>query len=144
MPRRTGFSDSLIDSRLNWLIGTTYPVAPTQLFISLLSGIPGSDGSNVVELSARAGPVTFSAPASQAGDGGWPHTRSVQPSAPVSVTPNGSASPPTYLAGACFAVWSASSGGNPIYIGALSWRYQAGVAVSIPASELAIYGAESV
>jgi hypothetical protein len=43
--RRNGWSDSLTDSRLAWLNGTSYPAPPAGLYIALLSGEPLSDGS---------------------------------------------------------------------------------------------------
>lgn len=143
MPRRIGFSDALVDSRLAQLTGTTYPAPPAGLWISLLSGMPGSDGSNVVELSARVS-VTYGAPASSSGDGGFPHTRFIQPTAAVSITPNGAASPPTYLAGAAWALWGVASNGSPLYIGQLNWRLQSGVAATVTASEFQVFAAEMV
>jgi hypothetical protein len=142
MPRRTGFSDSILDSKLAWVTGTTFPAAPGGLWLSLLSGIPGSDGSNVVELTPRVS-VTYGSPASISGDGGYPQTRGIVPTADVSFTPSGSAAPNLSVSGAAFAVWSASSGGNPIYIGTLNWRLLVGVATTLKASELRITAAEA-
>lgn len=143
MPRRLGFSDALVDSRLAQLTGTTYPAPPAGLWISLLAGIPGSDGSNVVELTARVS-VTYGSPASSSGDGGYPHTRFIQPTAAVTLTPTGTAAPSVFATGSAWALWSAGSGGNPLYVGQLAWRALLGTAITLGASEFQVFAAEMV
>jgi len=113
--RRNGWSDALTDSRLNWLLGTAYPVAPTNLYISLLSGEPLSDGSGTTNEVVRVGPVVYGAPQTPAGLMGFPGDRRIMPSGPVSFTPPGSASPLVYASGSSWALFTQASGGNPVF-----------------------------
>jgi hypothetical protein len=139
--RHSGFNDTLIDARLLWLTGSAYPAAPSTLFISLLSGVPLSDGTSVTELTPRVA-VTYGAPNSPSGDGGWTATRNIRPTAALSFTPAGSASPVVFQAGSAWALWSASSGGNPLYVGSYGWELQQGVATVLPAAQFQVTATE--
>jgi hypothetical protein len=139
--RRSGFNDTLIDARLLWVTGSAYPAAPSSLFVSLLAGVPSSDGSNVVEETPRVA-VTYGAPSSPSGDPGWPQGRSIKPTAGVSFTPAGQAGPGVNVAGTAWALWSASSGGAPLYAGGYSWELLVGVAPVLPASTFQVMATE--
>jgi hypothetical protein len=137
--RRGGFSDSLNDSRLAWLTGTSFPAAPAGLYIALCRGVPLSDGSGVAaEEVVRIGPIVYGSPSSGSGDGGWPESRVIVPTSAVSFTPPGPVSPVSYAAGSGWALYGVSSGGVPLYAGVYSWRLQVGVAQVLPAATFAI------
>jgi len=139
--RRPGFNDTLIDARLSWLTGSAYPAAPGGLWVSLLAGVPSSDGSNVTELTPRVA-VTYGAPSSNSGDPGWPHLRFVQPSAPVSFTPAGTPGPGVHINGQAWALWSASSGGVPNYADFYAFSLLVGVQTTLPAVTFAVTATE--
>src|SRR5262249_49909763 len=134
-------SDTIVDAKLNWIRGSVFPAAPSTLFLSLCSGMPFSDGSGVVELTPRVA-VTYAAPASPSGDSGWPHTHGIVPTADVAFTPPGTQAPGLKAAGTAFALWSASSGGTPLYVGALAWWLLVGVATTLAASDFRITAQE--
>jgi hypothetical protein len=139
--RRPGFNDTLIDARLAWLNGVAYPSAPGGLWVSLLAGVPSSDGSNVVEETPRVS-ITYGAPSTPSGHPGHPHTRNIAPSASVSFTPTGTAGPGVHINGTAWALWSASSGGSPLYVGAYAWSLLVGVATTLPASTFTVTATE--
>jgi hypothetical protein len=135
------------DSRLTWVTGTAYPAAPVALYIGLFRGLVASDGSDVASLEAsvtRAGPLTFTSPASGAGAEGAPVYRTIQPTAPVSFTPPGSPGGGVHITVSAWGLFSVASGGTPIYTGELSnCDLMVGVAVSFPASLFQV-SAESI
>jgi hypothetical protein len=139
--RRSGISDSLLDSRLTWFTGTAYPASPGGLWISLLSGMPLSDGSGVVELTPRVS-VTYGTPSTQSGQMGYPHERYIQPSADVTFTPAGQPGPGVSVGGAAWALWGVASGGLPIYANSLAASILVGVPTTLRASEFKVTAAE--
>jgi hypothetical protein len=108
------------------------------LWISLLSGLPGSDGSSVVEISLRVS-VTYGSPTTASGSVGFPHERFIQPTASVSFTIAGTPAPGFHQNGNAWALWSAASGGSPLYVGSYAWSVLVGVATSIPASVFQVF-----
>jgi len=136
--RRVGWSDSLTDSRLAWLTGTAFPASPGGLWLSLLSGMPLSDGSGVVELTPRVGPLTFTSPATSSGFMGFPSDHFIQPTADVTFTPPGQPGPGVSVGGAAWALWGASSGGVPIYANSLAASILVGVPTTLRASEFRV------
>jgi hypothetical protein len=140
--RRPGFNDTLIDARLSWINGSAYPAAPSTLFVSLLAGVPLSDGSGVVEETPRVS-VSFGSPTTPPGHPGHPHTRNITPTGSLSFTPAGQAAPGAHVNGVAWALWSASSGGTPLYVGAYNWSLLVGVATVLPASTFVITATEA-
>jgi hypothetical protein len=144
--RRIGWSDTYRDARLTNLTGTTYPASPAQLFIALYRGLPLSDGSDAASLEVavtRAGPITFTAPASGGGSEGTPVYRTIQPTAGVSFTAPGIAGSGASTWAGAWGILTASSGGTLIYTGEFSMQLVAGIATTIPASLFQI-AAESI
>jgi len=141
--QRRGFNDSLVDSKLNWLLGTAFPAAPASLFISLLRGTPLGDGSDAAGLEmVRTGPVTFSAPQTVVGNPQVPTCRFVQPNADVSFTIAGVPGPGVCRDGPAWALYGVSSGGVPLYVASYAWRLLLGTATTIPASVFRVFASE--
>jgi hypothetical protein len=140
--RRQGFNDTLIDVRLLWLNGVSYPAPPASLYIALLAGQPFSDGSGSVTEVVRVGPVAFTSPATNAGDPGSSVGRTIRPTAPVSFTPPGQAGPGVSAGVAAWGLFSASSGGNPLYVGSLCAELLVGQATVLPASTFVVSASE--
>jgi len=140
--RRAGFNDTLVDARLAWLTGSAFPASPAGLWLSLLTGLPLSDGSGVVEATPRVA-VTYGAPSTPSGDPGWSNDRSIRPTSGVTFTPTGPATPVTYAAGTAWALWSASSGGVPLYVETYAWQLQMGVPTTLPASTFIVTASEA-
>jgi hypothetical protein len=139
--RRSGFNDTLIDARLLWVTGSAFPAAPSSLFVSLLSGMPFGDGTAVTEQTPRVA-VTYGAPATNAGDPGSSLGRTIRPTGPVSITPAGQAGPGVSVGVTAWALWSASSGGAPLYVGSFSAELLVGQATTLPASTFAVSASE--
>jgi hypothetical protein len=139
--RRPGFNDSLVDARLLHLTGTSYPAPPAGLWVSLLAGLPSSDGGNVVELTPRVA-VTYGAPTTPSGDPGFPHMRFIVPTAPVSFTPPGTPGPGVHVNGNAWGLWSAASAGTLLYTDSYAWALLVGVPTQLPASTFAVTATE--
>jgi hypothetical protein len=139
---RSGFSDSLTNSRLAWLTGTAFPASPSNLYIALFSGLPLSDGSGGAEV-VRVGPITYGAPQSIAGCPEGPSCRFVQPTAPVNFTPPGQASPGAHLSFEGSGIFGVAGGGVPLYIGNWAGSLLIGVPTSLPASTFQIFAEQA-
>lgn len=140
--RRAGWQDAITDSRLTQLTGTTYPAPLAGLYIGILRTTPLSDGSDIAscELAGlRVGPVTYGAPQTTPGNGSSPTQCFVQPSAGVSFTPPGSPAPGAHVDAAAWGLYSAPSGGVPLYVGSWAGSLLVGVATTLPASTFAVY-----
>jgi hypothetical protein len=140
--RRAGWQDSITDSRLAQLTGTTYPAPPAGLYIGLLDGLPLSDGSDIASCEMaglRVGPVTYGAPQTTPGNGTWPTQRFIQPTSGVSFTPPGQAGPGVHINPAAWGLYTAASGGVPIYVGSWAGGLMVGVATVLPASTFPVY-----
>ena len=135
---RTGFVESLTDSRLSWFTGTAYSAAPASLYIGLYSGLPLSDGSGGNEI-VRVGPVAFGAPQTLPGGPAWPTTRFIQPTAAVSVNPGGVAAPGAHFDFTGYGIFSQASGGTPVYTGSWAGELLAGVATTLTAQTFRIF-----
>lgn len=132
---RRGFIDSYHDSRLTHLKNTAYPTALTSTFLGLFAGnIPLSDGSGGTEVSPATRPgITFG-------------SLTTDPSGRKYMT-NSSAitgivltnTSPAEIIG--FGIFSANSGGTPVYVDVLPAPFQvsAGQTISIPAGGIRVY-----
>lgn len=124
-----GYVDSYHQSRINHIAGTGYPAAILTPYIGLyLGSLPASDGTGNTDTARTA--VTWTAPALDPNTQRW----YIQPTAAVTITPAATGE----VVG--WGVYSASSGGTPVYFDALyPFPVKAGVAVTIPASELRVW-----
>jgi hypothetical protein len=107
-----GFVQSVIDSQLSWISGSTFTAAPGSTYIGLLTHLPNAAGSGAVEApQTTRQSVTWSAPAT---DGGG--HRFIQNSGSLTFT----------FSGACtvvgFAVFDALTNGNLLYYSSLPLR----------------------
>lgn len=128
--KQRGYSDSYHQSRINHLAGTGYPATITTPYVGLyLGSIPLSDGSGNTD-NARVA-VTWAAAAQDPNTGRW----YTQPSAALTFTPTASGE----VVG--FGVYSASSGGNPVYADQVPapFAVAAGKAVTLPASTFRVF-----
>ncbi len=109
------FSDYLETQILNWIKGTTFPTAPTNLYVGLFSSDPtdtGSAGTEVTTTIRPAGRVTITFGANTGtGDGGTVITSATDADFGTSA----GAATVTH-----FAIFDAASGGNMLFSDALT------------------------
>lgn len=131
---RRGYIDSYHGSRLTHLTGTTYPAAPTTLYLGIYAGkIPASDGTGGTEVSPATRPA-ITLGATQTDYNGRQYITNSALSGIV-LTNTAAAE----IIG--FGLFGASSGGTPIYVDLLpaAFQVQAGATISIPAGAIKIY-----
>ena len=105
---RGAFSDYFIDAKLNWLRGTTFPTAPTTTYLGLGSNLL-SDGTGT-ELITRQAITWGTNTATAANMIRILNTAQISTTAPSAITTNSAA------------VYTASSGGNLLWVDSLSSR----------------------
>lgn len=132
---RRGFVDSYHDARINHLKNTSYPAALVSAFLGLYAGsIPLSDGSGGTEVSPATRPtITFGS--TQTDPSGRKY---ISNSAAITGIVLTNASPAEIIG---FGIFSANSGGTPIYMDVLPAPFQvsAGQTISIPAGAIKVY-----
>lgn len=131
---RAGHNDAQQAARLNWFGGSAYPAAPLNTYLGLYAGkMPVSDGTGGTEVSPATRPaITFGAVAVDANGRHYMANNAVNG---ITLT-NASAAE---VIG--FGIFSANSGGTPIYYDRLPGAFQvaAGGTVSIPAGAIRIF-----
>lgn len=130
---RTGHNDAQQASRLNWFGATTYPAAPAATYLGIFTKLPLSDGSGAVEISPATRPaITFAAVAQ---DFNGRHYMSNVAVTGIVLTNTSAAQ----VLG--FGIFSANSGGTPIYSDKLpsSFQVAAGATISIIAGAIRLY-----
>jgi len=133
---RTGFNDAYMASRLNHLTGTTYPSAPTTLYLGIYMGaVPISDGSGGTEVSPSTRPsITLGSPAYDANNRQY----ITNASAVTGIVLTNSAAGEVLG----FGLFAANSGGTPIYFDRFptaSYQEAAGATITIPAGGIRVY-----
>lgn len=131
---RTGHNDAQQAARLNWFGGSAYPAAPINTYLGLYAGkMPLSDGTGGTEVSPATRPaITFGAVAQDANGRHYMSNNAVS----NIVLTNASAAE---IIG--FGIFSANSGGTPIYYDRLPapFEAQAGATVNIPAGAIRLF-----
>ena len=131
---RAGHNDAQQAARLNWFTGSAYAAAPTTIYLGLYAGkMPLSDGSGGTEVSPATRPaITFGAVTQDANGRHYMANNAVS----NIVLTNTSAAE---IIG--FSIFSANSGGTPLYYDRLPGAFQvaAGATVSIPAGAIRVY-----
>lgn len=133
---RAGFIDSYHGSRVNHLTGTAYPAAPATIYLGLYLGqMPKSDGTGGTEVSPATRP-TLTLGAAQFDVNGRQYITNAAAITGITLT-NTSAGE---IVG--FGVFSATSGGTPIYIDRFqtaAFQVQIGQTISIPAGGIKVF-----
>jgi hypothetical protein len=129
---RTGFPDSLHDSRLTHITGTSYPANPAGTFLGLYMGkMPDSSGTGGAEATGTRPAITLGAPQSD-----FNNRRYITHAAAVSATLTNTS--PGEIVG--FGIYAAATGGTPIYTGPLGpFQAQVAATVTIPAGAVRMY-----
>lgn len=131
---RAGHNDAQQVARLNWFTGSAYGAAPTTIYLGLYAGkMPLSDGSGGTEVSPATRPaITFGSVTTDANGRHYMANNAVS----NIVLTNTSAAE---IIG--FGIFSANSGGTPLYYDRLPGAFQAaaGATVSIPAGAIRVY-----
>src|SRR5579859_774145 len=131
---RTGFNDTYHQSRINHLAGTSYPAAPTNLYLGLYMGaMPNSAGTGGTEVSPATRPgITLAAPTTDSNNRYYVTHSAAVSSITLTNTAAGE------IVG--FGLFSATSGGTPIYFDRLPpFQVTAGQTISIPAGTVKVY-----
>lgn len=131
--RRTGFTDTYHDSRLNHLTGTSYPATPAGNYLALYIGaLPASDGTGGIEATGTRPAITLGSPTTD-GSGRKYVTHA---SAVSSISLGNSAA--GEIVG--FGLFAAATGGSPIYVDRLPpFQVAANATVTISAGTIKIY-----
>jgi hypothetical protein len=132
---RRGFIDSYHSSRLTHLTGTSYPASPTTIYLGVYAGkLPLSDGSSGSEISP-ATRSTLTLGSTQTDANGRQYITNASAITGIVLT---NTSPATVVG---YGIFTANSGGTPIYVDILPDPFQVSVGqtISIPAGAIRVY-----
>jgi hypothetical protein len=111
-------SDYLESAMLSWLKGTSFPAAPTTVYVGLHTAAPDEDASPTNELAATGSyaraTITAASGWSAVSDDGSGRSQISNSGAVTFPTPSGNWGTVTH-----FSLWSAATSGNMWYWGAL-------------------------
>ncbi len=129
---RTGFVDSYHASRIDHLKGTAYPAAPATIYLGIFSKMPGSDGTGGTEISPATRPTLTLGSDQTDGNGRQYCTNSAISNVVLTNTT------PVTVTG--FGVFSANSGGTPLYFDRVyPFQVAAGATINIAANYLKVF-----
>lgn len=129
---RAGWLDTMQQSRLQHLTGSTYPSAPGGTYLALFSKMPLSDGSGGVEVTGTRPSITLSAPVTDANGRHYATNASAINSIALA---NASAA---QVVG--FGIYSAATGGTLYYADRLPpFQVSAGQTISVYAGQIKVY-----
>lgn len=124
------FTTAYHQSQLNHVAGTSYPAAPTTVYLALFYSLPNAAGSGGSEATGTRSAITFGSAA--ADSGGW-QTISNNASVTQTIASAG------WIVG--FGIYTASTGGTLIYHHTLpgGFEVKAGQSVVIPVGAITLF-----